>query len=293
MAQNILKKFHPSAKLLDDMIFKLETNLGRQHTVSPFNQLYQKYNFSTNNNVAVAPAKAEAATAKKEEEVKVAAPVVAAEAAKEEKKKEPKAPKEAKPAAEKQPKGGKKPAADEGPKLDEVWEVYSKCDVRVGKIIECGPQPESEKLYIEKIDLGEPEGPRTILSGLNGKIPIDEMLSGLVIVFSNLKPRPLAGTMSNGMVMCASNEDHSVVELVRPPEGSKPGDRIQLTGNPILGQPVTEDRQEILNPKKKYAERFLEKLLTNDNCEATYNGVTLTTSSGVLKSKSLKNVHIA
>jgi hypothetical protein len=42
MAQNILKKFHPSAKLLDDMIFKLETNLGRQHTVSPFTQLYQK-----------------------------------------------------------------------------------------------------------------------------------------------------------------------------------------------------------------------------------------------------------
>jgi aminoacyl tRNA synthase complex-interacting multifunctional protein 1 len=291
MAQNILKKFHPSAKLLDDMIFKLETNLGRQHTVSPFTQLYQKYNYSTTSNVA--PAKVEAPPAKKEEEVKAASPVAPPEAPKEEKKKEPKAPKEPKPAAvsDKQPKGGKKP--EEGPKLDEVWEVYSKYDVRVGKIIECGPQPESEKLYIEKIDLGEPEGPRTILSGLNGKIPIDEMLSGLVIVFANLKPRPLAGTMSNGMVMCASNEDHSVVELVRPPEGSKPGDRIQLSGNPILGQPVTEDRQEILNPKKKYAERFLEKLLTNDNCEATYNGVTLTTSAGILKSKSLKNVHIA
>jgi len=177
--------------------------------------------------------------------------------------------------------------------LDEVWEVYSKCDVRVGKIIECGPQPESEKLYIEKIDLGEPEGPRTILSGLNGKIPIDEMLSGLVIVFANLKPRPLAGTMSNGMVMCASNEDHSVVELVRPPEGSKPGDRIQITGNPILGQPVSEERQEILNPKKKYSERFLDNLKTNDKCEATYNGITLQTSAGVLKAKSLANVRIA
>ncbi len=275
MAQSILKKFHPSAKLLDDMIFKLETNLGRQHTVSPFNQLYSKYNFSTtNSNNNVAPPKA-APVDSKVEEVKEIPPVAVAPP-KEEKKKEPKAPKEPKPAAEKpQPKGGKKPAADEGPKMDEVWEVYSKCDVRVGKIVECGPQPESEKLYIEKIDLGEPEGPRTILSGLNGKIPIDEMLSGLVIVFANLKPRPLAGTMSNGMVMCASNEDHSVVELVRPPEGSKPGDRIQLTGNPILGQPVSEDRQEILNPKKKYAERFLEKLVTNDNCEATYNGVTL------------------
>ena len=64
MAQNILKKFQPSARLLDDMLFKLETNLGRPHTVSPFPQLYAKYGYSTVNNVA--PAVEE----KKVEEVK-------------------------------------------------------------------------------------------------------------------------------------------------------------------------------------------------------------------------------
>ena len=32
------------------MIYKLETNLGRTHTVTPFNQLYSKYGFSTVNN---------------------------------------------------------------------------------------------------------------------------------------------------------------------------------------------------------------------------------------------------
>ena len=46
MAQNILDKFAPSAKLLDDMLFKLETNLGKNHTVSPFSQLYLRYGFS-------------------------------------------------------------------------------------------------------------------------------------------------------------------------------------------------------------------------------------------------------
>ena len=192
-------------------------------------------------------------------------------------------------------KGGKKgPAAkvEEGPKLEEVWEVYSKCDLRVGKIVECAPHPESEHLYKELIDLGEGE-PRVIGSGLKGKIPIEEMLSGFVVVFANLKPRKMAGFMSNGMVMCASNADHSMVELIRPPEGSKVGDRIQLVGNPILGEPVKEKLEDELNPKKKFAERFLEKLLTNDECEATYNGVTLTTSAGILKSKTLTNVHIA
>lgn len=60
------------------------------------------------------------------------------------------------------------------------------------------------------------------------------MKRGLVIVFANLKPRKLADIMSNGMIMCASNEDKSVIEVIRPPEDSKIGERVQLTGNPIL-----------------------------------------------------------
>ncbi len=36
--------------MLDELIFKLETNLGKQHTTSPFTGLYNKYGFSTMNN---------------------------------------------------------------------------------------------------------------------------------------------------------------------------------------------------------------------------------------------------
>ena len=130
-------------------------------------------------------------------------------------------------------------------------------------------------------------------SGLKGKIPVEEMLQGYVVVFANLKPRKLADFMSNGMVMCASSEDKSIVELIRPPEGSKPGDRIQLSGNPILGQLLKETPEDVLNPKKKYAERLLDQLKTNDNKEASYNGVTLTTAAGILTSKTLTNSRIA
>ena len=49
-----------------------------------------------------------------------------------------------------------------------------------------------------------------------------------VLVFSNLKPRPLAGNMSQGMVMCASNDEHTQIELIRPPQGSKLGERVRL-----------------------------------------------------------------
>ena len=48
---------------------------------------------------------------------------------------------------------------------DPHLDVYKLCDLRVGKIIACEKHPDSEKLYIEKIDLGEGRI-RTIGSGL-------------------------------------------------------------------------------------------------------------------------------
>ena len=48
-----------------------------------------------------------------------------------------------------------------------------------------------------------------------------------------------------------------------------------------------------MNPKKKYMERFLEKLGTNGDGQAAYENITLETSAGVVTAKSLKNVHIS
>ena len=39
-------------------------------------------------------------------------------------------------------------------------------DLRVGKVTKCEVHPDADKLYVEEIDLREPEGPRTICSGL-------------------------------------------------------------------------------------------------------------------------------
>ena len=152
--------------------------------------------------------------------------------------------------------------------------------------------PNSENLYKETIDIGE-DKPRLIGSGLQGKIPLEEMTQGLVVVFANLKPRKLAEIQSEGMVMCASTADKSTIELIRPPEGSKVGERVQLEGNPILGALLSQETQALLNPKKKYMERFLEKTHANEAGEATYDGLRLVTSAGVIVTKSLKSVHIS
>lgn len=72
------------------------------------------------------------------------------------------------------------------------------------------------------MDVGEGKL-REIGSGLKNKIPIEEMKKGEVLVWVNLKPRKLGDIMSNGMIMCASNADKSIVELIRPPPGSVVG----------------------------------------------------------------------
>ena len=63
------------------------------------------------------------------------------------------------------------------------------------------------------------------------------------------------------------------VELVTPPEGSVPGERVVAEGFP--GEP-----EEQLNPKKKQFEAVCPDLQTNSDCVACYKGVPLQTQAG-------------
>lgn len=47
----------------------------------------------------------------------------------------------------------------------------------------------------------------------------------MVMVLCNLKPRNMRGIKSAGMLLAASNAEHTIVEPLSPPEGAKPGDR--------------------------------------------------------------------
>jgi methionine--tRNA ligase beta chain len=95
--------------------------------------------------------------------------------------------------------------------------------------VECVKHPDSEKLYCEKIDLGNGEI-RDITSGLVHFYSLEQMIGAMVVVICNLKPRAIAGNMSAGMVMCAQTTDGKVVEFLAPPEGSAPGDEVSFEG---------------------------------------------------------------
>ena len=50
------------------------------------------------------------------------------------------------------------------------------------------------------------------------------------MVLANLKDRRIADFKSQGMVLCACNEDHSKVKILEPPPDAKNGDRVVFSG---------------------------------------------------------------
>jgi methionine--tRNA ligase beta chain len=163
----------------------------------------------------------------------------------------------------------------------------SKLDIRVGLIQKVWEHPEADKLYCEEIDLGEDTGPRQIASGLKAHYSLEEMENRKVLVLANLKTRKLMNFPSHGMVLCASSEDGSKVELIEPPIDAAVGERVFVEG--YGGEPATEN--QVI--KKKMLEAIFPDLKTNSERIATYKGQPFQTSAGVCKAKTLANVPIA
>ncbi|KAK6161743.1 hypothetical protein DH2020_005124 [Rehmannia glutinosa] len=153
----------------------------------------------------------------------------------------------------------------------------SRLDIRVGLITKAQKHPDADSLYVEEIDVGEPQ-PRTVVSGLVKYIPLEEMQ---VCVLCNLKPAAMRGIKSQAMVLAASNNDHTKVELVEPPQGAVVGERVTFPG---FEEGLPDD---VLNPKKKVWETLQVDLNTDTELVARYKNLPFTTSAGVCKVSSI------
>lgn len=103
-------------------------------------------------------------------------------------------------------------------------------ELRVAKITAVERHPEADKLYIEQLDDGTPEG-RTIVSGLVPYYAPEDLLGKSIIVVANLKPAKLRGVVSQGMLLAASNKvgDTDQVDVLFV-EDVQPGARVVLQG---------------------------------------------------------------
>jgi methionine--tRNA ligase beta chain len=135
-------------------------------------------------------------------------------------------------------------------------------DFRVGCIIKSWKHENSTKLYCELIDIGR-EKPIQVASGLAEHIPKYRLNGAMVVVLVNLKPRKIAGFLSEGMVMVGYNK--TKMGFVVPPPGTNEGDPIRFRSFDYT--PLPE-----LPPKKKYLEHCLEHFTVGRTGKAMYKG---------------------
>ncbi|BAT79002.1 hypothetical protein VIGAN_02178500 [Vigna angularis var. angularis] len=179
---------------------------------------------------------------------------------------------EGKPTADKEPTKPKaKPAEKEvAGKENEI--SVSLLNIQVGLICKAWKHPSADSLLVEEIDVGEAKL-RQVVSGLAKYFSPDELTNRRVVLITNVKPGKLRDVVSEGLVLCASNEGPTVVEPLIPPEGAKIGERISFSG--IDGKP-----EDVLNPKKKQLEKITPHLFTDDKGVATFKGIPFMTSGG-------------
>ena len=92
------------------------------------------------------------------------------------------------------------------------FETFMEVDLRVGMITSVEDHPNADRLYVVKLDDNTPDG-RTICAGIKEYYQPTEMVGKRVVFVANLKPRPLRGVTSEGM-MLAADDGNGMVRLV-------------------------------------------------------------------------------
>ena len=112
----------------------------------------------------------------------------------------------------------KEPVIDIPEKPEIEYSDFDKLQFRVGKIIKCEEVPKSKKLLCSQVQIGS--SVKQIVSGIKQHYSAEEMVGKKVMVLVNLKPATLAGVLSEGMLLCAEDENGELALLT--PEKDMP-----------------------------------------------------------------------
>ena len=104
------------------------------------------------------------------------------------------------------------------PKAEITFEEFGKMQFQVGEIIECKAVEKSKKLLCSQVRIGSQV--KQIVSGIQKHYTPEEMVGKKVMVLVNLKPAKLAGVLSEGMLLCAEDENGELSLMV--PEKKMP-----------------------------------------------------------------------
>ena len=125
---------------------------------------------------------------------------------------------EAKRAEQEKPEEPEENVIDIEPKEEITFEDFEKLQFQVGEIISCEPVKKSKKLLCSQVKIGSQV--KQIVSGIKSHYSAEEMVGKKVMVLVNLKPAKLAGVLSEGMILCAEDENGELSLVV--PEKKMP-----------------------------------------------------------------------
>ncbi len=109
------------------------------------------------------------------------------------------------------------------PKAEIEYDDFMKMQFQVGEIIACEAVAKSKKLLCSQVRIGSQI--KQIVSGIRKYYTPEEMVGKKVMVLVNLKPAKLAGVLSEGMLLCAEDENGELA-LVAPEKNMPSGAEI-------------------------------------------------------------------
>ncbi len=91
-------------------------------------------------------------------------------------------------------------------------EDFARVDLQVAEVIACEKMEKADKLLVLRVRLGDEE--RTVVSGIAKHYQPEELVGKKVVLVANLKPTKLRGTLSQGMILAASDPDDKDIEVL-------------------------------------------------------------------------------
>lgn len=88
---------------------------------------------------------------------------------------------------------------------------FEKIELRIAKVIACEKVEKSKKLLKLTVKLGDEE--RTVVSGIAGEYAPEYLVGKKLTMITNLKPAKLCGIESQGMIICAEDENGKIAFL--------------------------------------------------------------------------------
>ena len=104
-----------------------------------------------------------------------------------------------------------------------TYDDFAKLQFQIGQIVKCEEVPKSKKLLCSQVKIGSET--RQIVSGIKAWYKPDQMGGKKVMVVTNLKPAKLAGMLSEGMILCAEDDEGNLALMV-PEKDIKPGSEV-------------------------------------------------------------------